>query len=231
MGTTALELAVLAHLEHGDLICAQLARRTGASKSAVQGLLDELVSDGLVSAHPDEREPTSHRLTALGATRLMRLRGFSEQQAAADWEQSASTQERVRQGQTVNTAKRAALEHAVLAQLEHGGRTQDELVLRLNTTVGAMRPALAALVAWECVSRRPKDNLPDTYYLTAAGRSRLQFVRTLLATPDGASGNLAFVALQQLPPPSPPSSPVHPARPVDKVPLWRQLRSWVRRSH
>ncbi len=163
----------------------------------------------------------------------MRLRGFSEQQAAADWEQSASAQERVRQGtaaRAVHTAKRAALEHAVLGQLEQGGRTQDELVLRLNTTVGTMRPALAALVAWECVSRRPKDNLPDTYYLTAAGRSRLQFVRTLLATPQGASGDLALVALQQLPPPSPPSSPLHPARPVDKVPLWRQVRSWVRRG-
>ncbi|GAB3943350.1 hypothetical protein GCM10029976_065840 [Kribbella albertanoniae] len=247
MGTTALELAVLAHLQHADLICAQLARRTGASENAVQRLLDELVSNGLVSALPDEQEPTSHHLTQRGAARLMRLRGFSEQQAADDWEQAASAREeeaprpgRVRwewagaeaDARAANTAKRAGREHAVLRELEYDGRTEAELALRTQTSVGTIRPALEALVAWDCVSRRPKDDLPDTYFLTAAGRSRLQFVRSLLATPDGAAGKLAFVALQQLPPPSPPP-PVRPPRPMDKVPttpVWQRLRSWVRRG-
>ncbi|MFI5729943.1 MarR family transcriptional regulator [Kribbella sp. NPDC051587] len=228
MGTTALELAVLAHLEHGDLICAQLARRTGASESAVQRLLDDLVSDGLVTALPDDREPTSHHLTHRGAARLLRLRTFSEQQAANDWKQQAPP---VHEGETRQTwasadPRRAALEHALLRELEHGRRTRDELMAHVRTSPGVLRPALEALLAWECVSVRHHDNLPDTYHLTAVGRSRIQFVRSMLATPDGRAGKLRFVALQQLPPPSPPEPP----RPVDEVPRRRWFHSWMPRN-
>jgi len=243
-----LELAVLAHLERGDLICAQLARRTGASERVVQRLLDDLVSDGLVAALPDEAEPTSHHLTHRGAARLMRLRSFSEQQAADDWKRQApAVREQddrlIRPGQirwewagaeadarAAYTAKRARMEHAVLEHLEHtGGLTADELAQRIGTSIGVLRPGLAALVAWDCVSQRRHDNLPDTYVLTQAGRARIQFVRSLLATPEGAAGQLSFVALQQLRPPSPPT-PAPPPRPVDELPRWRRIRSWLRRT-
>ncbi|MFF1815676.1 MarR family transcriptional regulator [Kribbella sp. NPDC058245] len=223
MGTTALELAVLAHLEHGDLICAQLARRTGASESAVQRLLDDMVSDGLVTALPDEHEPTSHHLTHRGAARLMRLRTFSEQQAANDWRQQAPVTEAATPPKLKwADNRRAAVEHAVLRELEHGRLTQDELMARLRTSPGNLRPALEALLAWRCVSVRHHDNLPDTYHLTPDGRSRIEFVRSLLATPDGRAGKLNLVALQQLPPPS----PRQPPRPVDEVPR----RRWWRRG-
>jgi len=235
--TKALELAVLAHLEKGNLICAQLARRTGASEHVVQRLLDDLVSDGLVLAKPDEHEPTSHHLTHRGAARLMRLRSFSEQQAASEWKQEAAARppETPKQARWVwpdaraaaHTAKRARMEHAILERLERGGLTADELALRIGTSIGVLRSGLDALVAWDCVSRRHQDNLPDLYFITVAGRSRIQVVRTLLASPDGRTGQLDFVALQQLPPPSPPQ-PAQPRRPVDEVP--RRRWRWLRRN-
>ncbi|GAA1679370.1 hypothetical protein GCM10009745_24000 [Kribbella yunnanensis] len=235
MGTTALELAVLAHLEHADLICAQLARRTGSSERAVQRLLDHLVSGELVDAKPDEQEPTSYHLTHRGAARLMRLRGFSEEQAAADWKHAAARRGEVltrADEQPTSSANRAAVEHAVMRHLEHSSLTRDELAQRTETSIGVLRPALDALVAWECVAVRLNDGRPDAYVLTPAGRSRLMFIRSILATPDGAAGKFVFVALQQQRRPTQEPPSVSPPRPVDqvpRVPAWRRIRSWARR--
>ena len=44
MGNSALEFAVLAHLEGAELIQADLARRSGVSEKAVQLVLDPLVA-------------------------------------------------------------------------------------------------------------------------------------------------------------------------------------------
>ncbi|MFI5729944.1 DUF1707 domain-containing protein [Kribbella sp. NPDC051587] len=190
MGNSALEFAVLAHLEGAELVQAELARRSGVSETAVQLVLDPLVARGLVRRQPQGAEPATFRLTMTGVKRLKGHREYSEARAGREWRKPSAEPEKprpvtwTRAGETPPRQEgKPSLAQALVEQLEHAVLTEAELVRRTGAPANDVQAVLDELVAETFVDRLEQDGLATEYELTEAGLGRLKLVRELAGSP------------------------------------------------
>ncbi len=202
MGNSALEFAVLAHLEGGELIQAELARRSGVSEPAVQSVLDPLVARGFVVRQPQGVEPPTFRLTMTGVKRLKKHREYSEARAGQEWRRASPEEPEKPPLVTWTWAGETpppqhgnpALEQALVEQLEHTPLTQAELVRRTGAPANDVRAALDKLIAETFVVRVEQDDRPTEYELTEGGVGRLKLVREFAESPMSAVGKVLGAA-------------------------------------
>lgn len=208
MGNSALEFAVLAHLEGAELIQAELARRSGVAESAVQLVLDPLVARGFVARQPQGAEPATFRLTMTGVKRLKNHRGYSEARAMQEWRREPSEEPREPEeprlitwtwaGETPPSQQgNPALEQALIEQLEFAALSRVELVRRTGAPDHDVQTALDKLVQETFVERHPQDDLPAEYGLTEGGLGRLKLVREFAESPMSAMGKVLGAAATQ----------------------------------
>ncbi len=208
MGNSALEFAVLAHLEGTELSQAELARRSGVSETAVQAVLDPLVARGIVARQEQGVEPPTFRLTMTGVKRLKSHRGYSEARAVQEWRGEPREEFQPPEKEPLFTWTWAgetppprpgnpALEQALVEQLEHTVLTEADLVRRTGAPANDVRAALAKLVAETFVWRQQHDDRPTEYELTEGGVGRLKLVRELAESPMSVMGKVLGAAATQ----------------------------------
>ncbi|TDD58481.1 DUF1707 domain-containing protein [Kribbella antibiotica] len=207
MGNSALEFAVLAHLEGAALIQAELARRAGVSEAAVQLVLDPMVARGFVVRQPQGAEPATFRLTMTGVKRLKGHREYSEARAGQEWRREPSEEPEGSQeprltwtwaGETPPPQQgNPALEQALIEQLEHTAMAEAELVRRTGAPANDVQAALDKLVAETFVWRQQHDDRPTEYELTEGGVGRLKLVREFAESPMSAMGKVLGAAATQ----------------------------------
>ncbi|GAA1679372.1 hypothetical protein GCM10009745_24010 [Kribbella yunnanensis] len=198
VGNSALEFAVLAHLEGGELVQAELARRAGVSETAVQLVLDPLVARGHVARQPQG----TFRLTMTGVKRLKGHREYSEARAGQEWRRVPVEEPEKPKLVTWTWAGETppqqqgnpALEQALIEQLEHAALDQAELVRRTGASANDVREALDKLVAETFVVRLEQDGLETEYELTEGGVGRLKLVREFAESPMSALGKVLGAA-------------------------------------
>ncbi|MFB6725506.1 DUF1707 domain-containing protein [Kribbella sp. NPDC056345] len=196
---------MLAHLEGGELLQAELARRTGVSEPAVQSVLDPLVARGFVVRQPQGVEPPTFRLTMTGVKRLKKHREYSEARAGQEWRRAPAEEPEEPEKQKLVTWTWAgetpparegnpALEQALIEQLEHAALPQAELVRRTGAPPNDVQAALDKLIAETFVVRVEQDDLPAEYELTEGGVGRLKLVREFAESPMSAMGKVLGAA-------------------------------------
>ncbi|MET7278147.1 MarR family transcriptional regulator [Kribbella sp. NPDC005582] len=208
VGNSALEFAVLSHLEGAELVLAELARRSGMAESAVQAVLDPLVARGFVARELQGAEPPTFRLTMTGVKRLRSHRGYSEARAVQEWRGEPREVPQVPKKEPLFTWTWAgetppprpgnpALEQALVEQLEHTALTHAELVRRTGAPANDVQAALDKLIDETFVIRVEQDDRAIEYDLTEGGMGRLKLVRELAESPMTVLGKVLGAAATQ----------------------------------